>query len=206
CLLRAAGLAGVLVGLCELARADRAADDDGRDDEHEPACKHRLLVPRAPAADAGGDSSLASCTKHRDDSLSRSEDRDGAPVLWRKARRPAAAARWGGQGDEGGPPRRRMWGYPHRGRPGDPRPDSGLLPRARPLLRPGFQEHHVLPFRILEQTMNTIDEIIRRSSRRELAHRRSCGIDVRLMWDPAGNDLTVEVRDGDAPSALVAPV
>ena len=54
--------------------------------------------------------------------------------------------------------------------------------------------------------MNTIDEIIRRSSRRELAHRRSCGIDVRLMWDPAGNDLTVEVRDGDAPSALVVPV
>lgn len=54
--------------------------------------------------------------------------------------------------------------------------------------------------------MNTVDDITRRSGRRELAHRRNCGIDVRLMWDPAGDDLTVEVRDGDAPAALVVPV
>lgn len=40
---------------------------------------------------------------------------------------------------------------------------------------------------------------------RELAHRRSCGIDVRLIWDPAGDDLRVEVRDGDA-AALLVPV
>jgi len=53
--------------------------------------------------------------------------------------------------------------------------------------------------------MNTIDEIIGRPRRRELAHRRTCGIDVRLIWDPAGDDLTVEVRDGDA-AALLVPV
>jgi hypothetical protein len=53
--------------------------------------------------------------------------------------------------------------------------------------------------------MNSTDDIIRRSGRRELAHRRSCGIDVRLIWDPAGDDLTVEVRDGDA-TALVVDV
>jgi hypothetical protein len=53
--------------------------------------------------------------------------------------------------------------------------------------------------------MNTIDEIIARPRRRELAHRRTCGIDVRLIWDPAGDDLTVEVRDGDA-AALLVPV
>jgi len=53
--------------------------------------------------------------------------------------------------------------------------------------------------------MNTINEIIGRPRRRELAHRRTCGIDVRLIWDPAGDDLTVEVRDGDA-AALLVPV
>ena len=53
--------------------------------------------------------------------------------------------------------------------------------------------------------MNTIADITTRPGRRELAHRRSCGIDVRLMWDPARDDLTVEVCDGDA-SALLVPV
>jgi hypothetical protein len=53
--------------------------------------------------------------------------------------------------------------------------------------------------------MNPIDDMIRRSGRRELAHRRSCGVDVRLIWDPADDDLTVEVRDGDA-TALVVDV
>lgn len=52
--------------------------------------------------------------------------------------------------------------------------------------------------------MNPIDDTIRRSGRRELAHRRSCGIDVRLIWDPAADDLTVEVRDGDAAALVVA--
>jgi hypothetical protein len=52
--------------------------------------------------------------------------------------------------------------------------------------------------------MNPIADI-RRPGPRELAHRRSCGIDVRLIWDPAGDEVTVEVRDGDAP-ALVVPV
>jgi hypothetical protein len=52
--------------------------------------------------------------------------------------------------------------------------------------------------------MNPIDDIITRAGRRELAHRRSCGIDVRLIWDPAGDDLTVEVRDGDASALVVA--
>lgn len=53
--------------------------------------------------------------------------------------------------------------------------------------------------------MNTITDITSCPGRRELAHRRSCGIDVRLIWDPAGDDLTVEVRDGDA-EALLVPV
>jgi len=52
--------------------------------------------------------------------------------------------------------------------------------------------------------MNSI-ETIGTPRRRELAHRRSCGIDVRLIWDPAADDLTVEVRDGDA-AALLVPV
>ena len=52
--------------------------------------------------------------------------------------------------------------------------------------------------------MNPIDDIIRRSGRRELAHRRSCGIDVRLIWDSAGDGLTVEVRDGEAAVLVVA--
>jgi hypothetical protein len=37
---------------------------------------------------------------------------------------------------------------------------------------------------------------------RELAHRRSCGIDVRLLWDPASDRLTVEARD-EADGTLV---
>jgi hypothetical protein len=53
--------------------------------------------------------------------------------------------------------------------------------------------------------MTTIADITRCPGRRELAHRRSCGVDVRLMWDPAGDDLTVEVRDGGA-TALLVPV
>ena len=52
--------------------------------------------------------------------------------------------------------------------------------------------------------MNPTDELTQRSRRRELAYRRSCGIDVRLIWDPAGDDLTVEVRDGDAAALVVA--
>lgn len=52
--------------------------------------------------------------------------------------------------------------------------------------------------------MNPIDDMTRSAGRRELAHRRSCGIDVRLIWDPAGDDLTVEVRDGDAAALVVA--
>jgi hypothetical protein len=52
--------------------------------------------------------------------------------------------------------------------------------------------------------MQTIAEISREPRRRELAHRHSCGIDVRLIWDPAGDDLTVEVRDGDAAALVVA--
>jgi hypothetical protein len=51
--------------------------------------------------------------------------------------------------------------------------------------------------------MNTTDDI-RGSRPRELAHRRSCGIDVRLIWHPAADDLTVEVRDGDAAALVVA--
>jgi len=53
--------------------------------------------------------------------------------------------------------------------------------------------------------MNTISDITNCTGPRELAHRRSCGIDVRLIWDPAGDDLTVEVGDGDA-QALLVPV
>jgi hypothetical protein len=37
---------------------------------------------------------------------------------------------------------------------------------------------------------------------RELAHRRTCGIDVRLLWDPASDRLTVEARD-EADGTLV---
>ena len=51
--------------------------------------------------------------------------------------------------------------------------------------------------------MNTIADITNCPGPRELAHRRSSGIDVRLVWDPAGDDLTVEVRDGDAAAVLV---
>ena len=53
--------------------------------------------------------------------------------------------------------------------------------------------------------MNTISANTTRPGPRELAHRRSCGIDVRLIGDPAGDDLTVEVREGDA-AALLVPV
>ena len=53
--------------------------------------------------------------------------------------------------------------------------------------------------------MNAISANTTRPGPRELAHRRSCGIDVRLIWDPTGDDLTAEVRDGDA-AALLVPV
>lgn len=41
---------------------------------------------------------------------------------------------------------------------------------------------------------------------RELAHRRSCGIDVRLLWDPADGRLTVEAHDDAEGTVLVVPV
>jgi hypothetical protein len=41
---------------------------------------------------------------------------------------------------------------------------------------------------------------------RELAHRRSCGIDVRLLWDPADGRLTVEARDDAEGTVVVVPV
>ena len=102
-LLRAARLAGVLVCLAQLVRPDHAADHDGRDDEHEPAREDRLLVPRAPAAYPGGDSSSASCTQHVDDSLldRRPGRRPGvdAARLGHPASRRGVAGRWteGGQ-------------------------------------------------------------------------------------------------------------
>jgi hypothetical protein len=43
-------------------------------------------------------------------------------------------------------------------------------------------------------------------ARRELAHRASCGIDVRLLWDPADGRLTVEARDDAEGTILVVPV
>jgi hypothetical protein len=45
------------------------------------------------------------------------------------------------------------------------------------------------------------------SSRRELAHRSSNGIDVRLFWSPADNSVTVAVDDalGAAFELDVAP-
>jgi hypothetical protein len=42
--------------------------------------------------------------------------------------------------------------------------------------------------------------------RRELAHRRSCGIDVRLLWDPADGRLTVEAHDEAEETILVVAV
>jgi len=54
--------------------------------------------------------------------------------------------------------------------------------------------------------MQTIADISREHRPRELAHRRSCGIDVRLLWDPDGGGLTVEVLDGSEGSSLVVPV
>lgn len=41
---------------------------------------------------------------------------------------------------------------------------------------------------------------------RELAHRRSCGIEVRLLWDPADGRLTVEARDEAEDTVLVVAV
>ena len=41
---------------------------------------------------------------------------------------------------------------------------------------------------------------------RELAHRRGSDIEVRLMWNPAGDRLTVEVRDHADGSAFVVAV
>jgi hypothetical protein len=54
--------------------------------------------------------------------------------------------------------------------------------------------------------MHTIEDTFREPRPRELAHRRNCGIDVRLMWDPDGGGLTVEVLDGSEGSSLVVPV
>jgi hypothetical protein len=54
--------------------------------------------------------------------------------------------------------------------------------------------------------MQTTADISREPRPRELAHRRSCGIDVRLLWDPDGGGLTVEVLDGSEGSSLVVPV
>jgi hypothetical protein len=48
-----AGLADGEVVVLEVLRADLAADDDGRDDECEPAEDCRLPVIRTPAAHAG---------------------------------------------------------------------------------------------------------------------------------------------------------
>ena len=50
---RGAGLADGEVVVLEVLRADRAADDDGRDDEREPAEDRGLPVVRTPAAHAG---------------------------------------------------------------------------------------------------------------------------------------------------------
>jgi hypothetical protein len=41
---------------------------------------------------------------------------------------------------------------------------------------------------------------------RELAHRTSNGIDVRLLWHPADDRLTVEARDDAEGTVLVVPV
>ena len=41
---------------------------------------------------------------------------------------------------------------------------------------------------------------------RELAHRRGSDIEVRLMWNPRGDRLTVEVRDHADGSAFVVDV
>jgi hypothetical protein len=41
---------------------------------------------------------------------------------------------------------------------------------------------------------------------RELHHRRSCDIDVRLMWQPQTDRLTVEVFDRADGSTLVVEV
>jgi hypothetical protein len=60
--------------------------------------------------------------------------------------------------------------------------------------------------RTLEPNMQTIDDISRELRPRELAHRRNCGIDVRLLWDPDGGGLTVEVLDDNEGSSLVVPV
>jgi hypothetical protein len=54
--------------------------------------------------------------------------------------------------------------------------------------------------------MQTIEDTLSERRSRELAHRRNCGIDVRLMWDPDGGGLTVEVLDGSEGSSLVVPV
>jgi hypothetical protein len=41
---------------------------------------------------------------------------------------------------------------------------------------------------------------------RELAHRRSCSIDVRLLWHPADGRLTVEAYDDAEGTVLVVSV
>ena len=54
--------------------------------------------------------------------------------------------------------------------------------------------------------MQTHADTIPDARPRELAHRRSCGIDVRLWWNPADGGLTVEVLDDSDGSALVVAV
>jgi hypothetical protein len=54
--------------------------------------------------------------------------------------------------------------------------------------------------------MHTTDTPIATLTPRELAHRTSNGIDVRLLWNPADNRLTVEARDDAEGTVLVVPV
>jgi hypothetical protein len=54
--------------------------------------------------------------------------------------------------------------------------------------------------------MQTTDTPIATIPKRELARRTSCGIDVRLLWNPADGRLTVEARDDTEGTLLVVPV
>ena len=77
-LLRFAGLAVELVGVRQLAGAEGRSEHDRGDDEDQPAGEHRLLVPRAPTSNCGGDAFLTSCTQHCG-APCRSFGRDGMP-------------------------------------------------------------------------------------------------------------------------------
>jgi hypothetical protein len=46
---------------------------------------------------------------------------------------------------------------------------------------------------------------IRDLYRRELAHRRSSGVDVRLLWNPLTDSLVVDVRDIAGPTFRLTP-